>query len=91
MAAGLTRGVVGKDCKEQSFSFVRSESPRVVMRSTTVAEAVGRDYKKDILRRPLGRSDSDDEINARDVPLLLPFRGIPTTVVKSCLPSVIYF
>ena len=61
------------------------------MRSTTVAEAVGMDYKKDILRRPLGRSDSDDEINARDVPLLLTFRGIPTTVVKSCLPSIIYF
>ena len=51
------------------------------MRSTNVAEDVGRDCKKELLRRPIGSSDSGDYKNDSDVSLLLPFGGIMTTVV----------
>ena len=50
------------------------------MRSTTVAEAVGRDCKEEILSLPLGRSDGGNDGNDSDVPLRLPLRGITTEV-----------
>ena len=57
------------------------------MRSITVAEAMGGYCNNWLLRHPPGLSDSVDDVNSGDVPLPLPFRGIPTTVVP-LTPSV---
>ena len=78
---GTTRGVVGRDFQEHIFTFIHLAALAVAMRSTTVEEAVGGGCKEELLRRPLVRSDGVDDVNTSDSTLLLPFGGIPMTVV----------
>ena len=59
----------------------------MVIRSTTVVEAVGGDCEKELLRLYLSLPDGGDDGNSSDVPLLLSFRGIPMTVT-SLTPAI---
>ena len=69
VAARPNRGAVRRDCWKQSFSFIHSAVPTVVMGVHDCCGGWGRGCGEKLLRRPLRRSDGSDDSNAINFPL----------------------